>query len=576
MSRFTRMLGFVFALALALGGSAGAVQPPNGGIEEFVDFSNIVPDLNVLFGQTLHMMDVIGLPATVDAIARFVVAGTAIIAAVLALNSYATGKDVRFLGIEGSFNTLFLSVLAVIAIGVGIPRVVGEASWALWRLTYNSVEQTVYPLVEQGMRDETGRLAEAVYAYAVSGGGIATQPYISATAMLRPDSGLDPAQAYPAAMVENHIANAQSGEQSNKSFGTLWTIGTLLIIGMFLGYIGVIYTSGLFVLFLGMFMPVVFAFMPTLGNLLPSVLGRIVTSILVAATAPVLMLLNVMLVMRVPIAYLSTMMENNVQAANNNAQVHAGLMQSCVNMVTSRLPDLAALENVASRIVTPVCTLGVTDLARTVAVGQGFVYTILGLIIAVVIFIGLSGIAAMTFRTFKEVVDLVLGQGGGAYHPSSGRGRAFAGGVVNRAAGAGVGALGLATGNAAMARAGANAVISGRNALGAAVAGRIGSGIERQQEDRAERRRLGLQAESKAERQQEWQEREAYRERQRQQSEESKAHAQNARQSGNDPAQKHADDQQGAQEGDGVRDNPGKAPREGGEHTPPRNRNRPG
>lgn len=481
------ILATVVLLLLSVAFAQDFTAQSTGELTDFIEFSRIVPDMNSLLGMLLTLMEALNLPGTIDMIARFLSGGILVMALVIGYLNYGTGKEINIIGINGSFNNILLSVFAVVLVATGVPRLVGEATWALWRVTYVSVNTVAEPMMTEVIQENAGALAEAVYRFGVSGGAIGASSFFSAENLLAPPTTApgDPVAGGGAQAADSTNQEAERMINDTRRYGTLWSLASLLIIFMFMAYIGVLWGSGVFVLLISMFMPAILAFLGVNSRLFADSLGRIVASILVVATAPVLMMLNVMIVFQGPIAYLTDMMATNADQAAGNAQMRADGVAACIAAMS---PTGGGLAEVVGNAIAPVYDLScrVTNgiLAMMTGMTQMIFFIAVGLIVAAVIFVGLCGLAAITFREFNNVVSHVFGKAAGDWHNSKGGGRALAASVTNRAGGMAVAGAGLLTKNNQLARAGIQSVTTGRSAGAALVGGMMGARAEKNEEKR--------------------------------------------------------------------------------------------
>lgn len=471
---------------------ATATPPTTPGSQQLIEFTQIIPSMDKLLESVFSVMKAMDLPGVVDTISRLVAGLLALLAFGIAYINYGFRKRIVLFGIDGSFNNMVLAGVTIIMIAVGFPRLMGEAGWALWRITYTSVETAIHPKMDEIIKDRTEKLANSVWDYSVHGLSSGWTPMSTAYATFQPNSDVPKDAMTGEAAAKDQYEKVKSAKESNGRYRMIWQIGSLLVAGMFMAYIGVVFGSGLFVAFSALLMPIAFAFMPLNSGIFTRSIGGIIASIFVAGTAPGLMLINIMIIFNGPLMYMKRMMDSQTQLAQASSQKTMNAVQACVgkaaddpgliNSITGAVQRAADNVNPMNNFFKEACVFSNAALNTFISMGQSLTYIIIGLIVVGMLFIGLSGLAMMTFREFKNVIDGIFVNGGGL-GGSSGAGRKFASAVRNRMLGAGAVAVGMMTGNAALAGAGARSAASGSGALagtaGAVVDQRIKSQLAR-------------------------------------------------------------------------------------------------
>jgi len=471
--------------------AAGAIQPATqGGLQNFVEFSKVIPSMDTLMQDVFNVMASLDVAGLADLIARYTAGALTITSFAFAWINYSLGKRLSFLGIDGSFNNMVMCAATIILLAVGLPRIMGEAGWALWRLTYTNVEQKVGPEIELMIQDRTSKLAIAAWNFAAAGLAAGVQPFEQGYAFLTAAPGQDSiaADATGQATQTRIAADAKEASDNTKHYGTFWQLGSLLIAGMYISYIGVIFGSALFVIFAATMLPIAFAFIPINPNLIYKSVGGMTSSILVAGVAPGLMLANIAIIFDGPISYMTNIMSTSAASAANNSTALTTMMKQCMGQaqqvastgnwiqnagaaVGNAVNNAAAAINPLDGLASKVCVMSASYYTGLYTLGQSLVYLLVGLIVTGMLFVGLSGMAMMIFRAFKEQVDHLFGAGGSVGNGDNGKAMAFAKDIGNRVAGAALAAGGAMTGNPQLAAAGMRSVASGRDAVGGAVAG---------------------------------------------------------------------------------------------------------
>lgn len=495
----------VLPLAALLFGFAHAADiessPMTGGVQDFIEFTQIIPKMDDLLGNVFKIMTYMDVPGVADTIARLLSGVIALLTFGIAWFNYGFNKRVNFMGIDGSFNNMLLAAMTVLFISTGVPRLLGEAGWAVWRVTYTSVEQKVHPVMDKMIQERTQALAEEVWKFAVNGLSAGAQPMVTAAMYLKGDLDVTQDGLAGAPYREAAAKEIDRAQEQNDRYAGIWQLGSLLIAGMFMAYIGVIFGSGLFVIFAAILMPVAFALIPINSGLIWKQIGGMVSSSLVAGVAPGLMLVNVMLVFDVPLQYLTKMMKNQSTAAGDNANFTQQMISTCLNKATEGNPaeklvaGVTDAVNPLNEVMENFCVVQLSGVQTLYTMGQAAVMMIVGLAVAGMLFIGLSGLSMMIFREFKGRVDDIFAGGGGLGNGSTGAASRAASAAGNRMLGAAIGAAGVMTGNSQLASAGARSVVSGNNALSGAAA----SMIERGRDNKLEQKRDAKAAEGKAE-----------------------------------------------------------------------------
>ena len=467
-------------VCLLLCGSALAQVTPAGGaapqgLANFVEFSKLIPSMNTLTGDIMSIISAMDIAGVADTLARLIAGSLALGVFGIAAANYAWAKRINVFGIDGSFNNMLLAGLTVLMIVVGVPRIVGDISWAMWNKAYNEVSTRVNPAIDNEIRSKTAVLAETASAFIVANIAAGLAPIAQAKDFSDRASAGQFGQPAPTPDVgtvalNDAMSNAAEAKKANNDFASKWQIGALLVMGIFISYIGVVFGSALFVIFMSIFMPVAFAFLPVNSGLIVKALGGIVSSTLVAAVAPGLMLANIAIIFDGPVAYLIQMMQVTKSSADAVSTALAASMNSCTQGISDTVSNLTfglTDNTVGGQVGGPICALTSGFMPAITSIGQAAAYLTVGLIVTAMIFIGLSGFAMLIFKEFKAVVDAVLtsggslGNGGGASAATS-----FARNVSNRIAGAAIATAGVLTGNAALAGAGTRSVASGQNAIG--------------------------------------------------------------------------------------------------------------
>lgn len=510
MTPHRRLLSLLPVLALACLGGAFAQDIDSskvtGGVQNFIEFTQIIPKMDVLLGNVFGIMTAMDVPGVVDTLSR-VLSGIIFLTIVfIAWVNSGFNKRFNFMGLDGSPNNILMGALTILFLSTGVPRIMGEAGWAVWRVTYTSVEAKVHPVMDETIKKSTATLAQNVWRYAVTGLSAGAQPMMAAANYLRGDTDVSPDSMSGTAMREEQSRQADTAVENNQKYASIWQIGSLLIAGMYMAYIGVIFGSGLFVIFSATFLPVAFAMIPINSGLLWRQVGGMVSSIFVAGLAPGLMLVNVMTVFLVPINYLSRMMLNQSKAATDNAAYTQSLISTCLNRASSGNPLEKVTTSVTDQInplkdvMQDFCVVKMTGLQSLYTLGQATVFIIIGLAVAAMLFIGMSGLSMMIFRELKGVVDNIFGGGGTVGNGSNGQASKMASALGNRMLGAAVGAAGVMTGNAQLASAGARSVVSGNNALSGAAASVVERGRDKMVQGQRDAKALEQRSAQRAER----------------------------------------------------------------------------
>lgn len=494
MNYTAKSIGFFMALALlwtflTAPASAAAIDPEaiTSGGQKFIEFTQIIPSMDQLLGSVFTVMKAMDLPGVVDTVSRLVAGILSLLAFGIAYINYGFRKRINLFGIDGSFNNMVLAGVTIIMIAVGFPRLMGEAGWALWRITYTSVETAIHPKMDAMIKDRTENLALSVWNYSAHGLSSGWTPMSTAYAAFQPNSDIPKDAMTGEAAAKDQYEKVKSAKEDNERYKMIWQIGSLLIAGMFMAYIGVIFGSGLFVAFSALLMPIAFAFMPLNSTIFTRSIGGIIASIFVAGTAPGLMLVNIMIIFDGPLMYMKRMMDQQTKMAATHSKDTLATVQSCVgkaaddpglvNSIKGAVQRAADNVNPINDFVEKACVFGGSAVNTFISMGQSLTYIIIGLIVVGMLFIGLSGLAMMTFREFKNVIDGVFVNGGGL-GGSSGAGRKFASSIRNRMLGVGAVAVGMMTGNAALAGAGARSAASGSGALAGTAGAVIDQGMK--------------------------------------------------------------------------------------------------
>lgn len=464
-------------------------EPITSGGQKLIEFTEIIPSMDELLSSVFKVMASMDLPGVVDTVSRLVAGTLALLTFGIAYCNYALEKRINLFGLDGSFGNMVMAAMAIILIAVGVPRLTGEAGWAIWRVTYTTVETAVHPQMDEMIKDRTEKLAQSVWDYSIHGISAGWTPMSVAADTFKGDGDIPADAMTGAATAQDQQEKVKEAKASNDRYRVIWQIGSLLVAGMFMAYIGVVFGSGLFVAFSALFMPLAFAFIPLNSSVFVRSLGGMISSIFVAGVAPGLMLVNVMIIFDGPIMYMNRMMENQTKVAQVNTEAATQAIQSCVGKAANDPELVGALNGMVQGVIDPMnqffetaCVWGKSGLMTFMTMGQSLTYIIIGLIVVGMLFIGLSALAMMTFKEFKSVVDGIFAHGGGVGNGGTGRGRALANAAGNRLLGASAMAAGMMSGNSQLASAGARSVASGRDALPSAVAG-YSSGRQKRQDD---------------------------------------------------------------------------------------------
>ena len=482
------LLGLL-SLALLFTGHAAASSPgaqeAASGMETYLDITKVVPDLTQIHQWLEAIVIGLNIPGLSMLIARYIAGIALILAVVLALINYATGKNWRFLGMSGSLTQMLLSVFVMGVMVTPLPFITGGLSYAFWETGYQSVSAKVDPLMTPLVKDKTAELGQAVFDFTMTSMAVAAAPMQAVMNTLSGDSSVTNPEALSGQM-KDYVSDKQGLVNMNNT-STIWSLGMILIASMYLSYqVAVAFTMFL-AMMLGLFFPIALASLPFNDRVLRLFIGSAVKNAIMALILPALMLMNVVIAFTGPVTYLTAMMKNNAQVAGDAALNMSNTVNRCVNslensnMITSLLSNVPGVSAVADRLSSAGCAT-VTGFGSYVAtLPKAIMFIIIGLVFTVLVFGAMSAFAQTAYRAVNRVIDMALdGAAEALGRAGTGLGRKgmnmlnSGNRAVNRVGGAALVGAGAATGNVALAQAGRQAMITGSNPVTTA-AGSLGT-----------------------------------------------------------------------------------------------------
>ncbi|MFC5849437.1 hypothetical protein [Deinococcus petrolearius] len=505
LPRARALLLVLIGLAL-LTGHAGASSPgaqeAASGLETYLDITKVVPDLTQIHQWLEAIIIGLNIPGLSMLIARYIAGLSLILAVVLALINYATGKQLRLLGMSGSLTQMLLSVFVMGVMVTPLPFITGGLSYAFWETGYQAVSAKVDPLMTPLVKDKTAELGQAVFDFTMTSMAVAAAPMEAVMNTLSGDSSVTNPEALSGQM-KDYVSDKQGLVNMNNT-STIWSLGMILIASMYLSYqVAVAFTMFL-AMMIGLFFPIALASLPFNDRVLRLFIGSAVKNAIMGLILPALMLMNVVIAFTGPVTYLTAMMKNNAQVAGDAALSMSNTVNNCVsslensNIVTSLLSGVPGVSAVTDRLSSAGCATVAGFGSYVASLPKAVMFIIIGLVFTVLVFGAMTAFAQTAYKAVNRVIDMALdGVAEALGHARTGLGRKgmnmLSGGnrTMNRVGGAVALAAGASAGNVAVAQAGRQAMLTGSNPV-TTTAGSLG--IARADQVAGERRRAAQSA----------------------------------------------------------------------------------